>query len=79
MLPAGRTPSGHVAFAPVHVAPLHSLCHHATGAPLAMTTYSGGKDDCELPTSQALLAQIADVLPNATITGDALNCQKKRR
>jgi transposase len=24
MLPSGRTPSGHVAFAPVHVAPLHS-------------------------------------------------------
>lgn len=23
MLPSGRTPSGHVAFAPVHVAPLH--------------------------------------------------------
>ncbi len=24
MLPAGRTPSGHVAFAPVHLAPLDS-------------------------------------------------------
>ncbi len=26
MLPSGRTPSGHVAFAPVHLAPLDSKC-----------------------------------------------------
>lgn len=56
-----------------------TLCHHATGAPLAMATYSGEKGDCELPVSQALLEQTAAVLPNAVVTGDALNCQKKRR
>jgi hypothetical protein len=56
-----------------------TLCHHATGAPLAMATYSGKKDDCELPVAQALLQQVAGVLPNAVVTGDALHCQKKRR
>ena len=55
MLPSGRTPTGHVAFAPVHVAPLHSLCFHATGQPHAQRTYSGKKDDCELPVAQRLL------------------------
>lgn len=56
-----------------------TLCHHATGAPLAMATYSGEKDDCELPVSQTLLGQTAAVLPDAIVTGDALNAQKKRR
>lgn len=56
-----------------------TLCHHATGAPLAMTTYSGEKDDCELPVAQALLKRVAEVLPHAVVTGDALHCQKKRR
>lgn len=56
-----------------------TLCHHATGTPLAMATYSGGKGDCELPVSQTLLEQVADILPNAVVTGDALNTQKKRR
>lgn len=55
-----------------------TLCHHATGAPLAMATYSGGKGDCELPVSQTLLEQVADVLPNSIVTGDALHTQKKR-
>jgi hypothetical protein len=55
-----------------------TLCHHSTGAPLAMATYSGEKNDCELPVAQALLKQTAGILPNATITADALNCQKKR-
>ena len=55
-----------------------TLCHHATGAPLAMATYSGEKDDCELPAAQALLEEAAEVLPHAVITGDALHCQKKR-
>jgi hypothetical protein len=58
---------------------LVTLCHHHTGAPLAMDTYSGKKDDCELPVSQQLLEQAAPVLANAVITGDALNAQKKRR
>lgn len=56
-----------------------TLCHHATGAPLAMATYSGQKDDCELPVAQALLERAAAVLPHAVITGDALHCQKKPR
>ncbi len=40
MLPAGRTPSGHVAFAPVHVAPLHSYSARIdTLAPSALTGF----------------------------------------
>lgn len=58
---------------------LVTLCHHHTGAPLAMRTYSGDKNDCELPVSQILLKQAAPILANAVITGDALNAQKKRR
>jgi hypothetical protein len=56
-----------------------TLCHHATGAPLAMATYSGEKDDCELPVAQSLLEEAADVLPHAVLSGDALHCQKKPR
>lgn len=56
-----------------------TLCHQATGAPLAMATYSGAKDDCEMPAAQSLLREAAEVLPNAVLTGDALHCQKKRR
>jgi hypothetical protein len=58
---------------------LVTLCHHHTGAPLAMRTYSGEKSDCELPVSQTLLKQAAPILANAVITGDALHCQKKPR
>ena len=79
MLPSGRTPTGHAAFAPVHVAPLHSLCFHATGQPHAQRTYSGKKDDCELPVAQRLFdTDAADQLQGALVTGDALNTQKKR-
>jgi hypothetical protein len=56
-----------------------TLCHHRTGAPLAMATYSGAKDDCELPVGQALLEQAAGVLPHAVVTTEALHSQKKRR
>ena len=56
-----------------------TLCHHHTGAPLAMHTYSGEKNDCELPVSQTLLQKAAPVLINAVVTGDALHAQKKRR
>ena len=56
-----------------------TLCHHRTGAPLAMAAYSGAKDDCELPVGQALLKQAAEVLANAVVTTDALHGQKKRR
>jgi hypothetical protein len=55
-----------------------TLCHLRTGAPLAMATYSGAKDDCELPVGQALLKQAAEVLANAVVTTDALHSQKKR-
>lgn len=58
---------------------LVTLCHHHTGAPLAMLTYSGEKNDCELPVSQTLLEQTTPILANAVVTGDALNAQKKRR
>jgi hypothetical protein len=56
-----------------------TLCFHATGQPLAQRTYSGKKDDCELPVAQRLLDKdVADKLPGALVTGDALNNQKKR-
>ena len=55
-----------------------TLCFHATGQPLAQRTYSGKKDDCELPVSQRLLDKVGDQLDGALVTGDALNCQKKR-
>jgi hypothetical protein len=56
-----------------------TLCHQATGAPLAMAAYSGKKDDCEMPVAQKLLREVAEVLPNAVVSGDALHGQKKRR
>lgn len=57
-----------------------TLCFHATGQPLAQRTYSGKKDDCELPVAQRLLDKdAAGQLPGALVTGDALNNQKKRR
>ena len=46
---------------------------------LAQRTYSGKKDDCELPVAQRLLDKdAADQLQGALVTGDALNTQKKR-
>ena len=56
-----------------------TLCFHATGQPLAQRTYSGKKDDCELPVAQRLLDKdAATQLEGALVTGDALNAQKKR-
>ena len=56
-----------------------TLCFHATGQPLAQRTYSGKKDDCELPISQHLLAKnAARQLEGALVTADALHTQKKR-
>jgi hypothetical protein len=56
-----------------------TLCFHATGQPLAQRTYSGKKDDCELPVAQRLLDKdAADQLQGALVTGDALNTQKKQ-
>ena len=39
-------------------------------------TYRGGKDDCELPTTKALLAKEELSLNQAVITNDALGTQK---
>jgi len=55
-----------------------TLCRHEDGRPVLMQSYSGDKQDCELPVAQKLLADHAGVLSNAVITGDALHCQKKR-
>ncbi len=43
-----------------------------------MASYSGEKDDCELPVAQELLKGCAAFMENATITSDALHTQKKR-
>ena len=55
-----------------------TLCKHEDGRPVAMASYSGAKDDCELPVAQKLLQESAPLLENATITSDALHTQKKR-
>ena len=43
-----------------------------------MASYSGAKEDCELPVAQELLKESAAFLENATISSDALHTQKKR-
>ena len=55
-----------------------TLCRHEDGRPVAMESYSGEKDDCELPVAQELLKNSSAILENATITADALHTQKKR-
>jgi hypothetical protein len=55
-----------------------TLCRHEDGRPVAMASYSGKKDDSELPVAQELLKQSGAFLENATITSDALHTQKKR-
>jgi hypothetical protein len=55
-----------------------TLCRHEDGRPVAMASYSGKKDDCELPVAQKLLKQSGETLENSTITSDALHTQKKR-
>ena len=55
-----------------------TLCRHEDGRPVAMGSYSGKKDDSELPIAQELLKQCGEFLENATITSDALHTQKKR-
>ena len=57
-----------------------TLCDHENGRPVAMASYSGEKDDCELPIAQELLKQShrKGILENSTITSDALHTQKKR-
>lgn len=55
-----------------------TLCNHEDGRPVAMASYSGEKDDCELPIAQELISQSSQILENATISSDALHTQKKR-
>jgi len=55
-----------------------TLCRHEDGRPVAMASYSGAKEDCELPIAQKLLEENASSLENATVTSDALHTQKKR-
>ena len=55
-----------------------TICRHEDGRPVAMESYSGAKDDCELPIAQELLKKSGELLENATITSDALHTQKKR-
>ena len=43
-----------------------------------MRTYSGAKNDCELPVSQTLLAEDAPDLTRGVVSADALHAQKKR-
>ncbi|MGL5019115.1 MAG: hypothetical protein ACRDBP_13345 [Luteolibacter sp.] len=50
-----------------------TLCHHATGPP-GHGHLQRGKG--RLRTAQAPLQEIAVVLPNAVVTGDALHRQK---
>ena len=55
-----------------------TLCHSNTGIPLMMQTYSGGKDDCELPVTTKLLGNAELNLKNTVITNDPLTTQKKQ-
>lgn len=55
-----------------------TLCHSSTGIPLMMQTYSGGKDDCELPVTTKLLGNTELNLTNTVTSNDALTTQKKR-
>lgn len=55
-----------------------TICRHEDGRPVAMESYSGAKDDCELPVAQELLGKSSGILENATITSDALHTQKNR-
>lgn len=55
-----------------------TLCRHEDGRPVAMASYSGAKEDCELPIAQKLLESNASSLERAIITSDALHTQKKR-
>ncbi len=55
-----------------------TLCRHEDGRPVAMASYTGAKDDSELPVAQKLLSQSGALLENATVTSDALHTQKKR-
>jgi hypothetical protein len=53
-----------------------TICRHEDGRPAAMASYSGNKDDCELPVARELLRQSGGLLEHSTITSDALHTQK---
>jgi len=55
-----------------------TICRHEDGRPVAMESYSGEKDDCELPIAQELLKKSGAFIENSTITSDALHTQKKQ-
>lgn len=54
-----------------------TLCHHATGAPVAMAIHRGAKDDCEMPDARRLIDAVQPSLAGAILTADSLHCQKK--
>ena len=54
-----------------------TLCLQSTGAPVALRSYSGEKNDSEQPTTRRLLNEDLAELTGALVTGDALNTQKK--
>ena len=71
--PPGGAPAGHVAIAPVYVAPLHSLCCHEDGRPVAMIPATGKKEDSEVSEARALLESPQVCLENALLTADPLH------
>jgi len=80
LLPKSLALDGKSIGAKGHLGGIVTLCFHATGQPLAQRTYSGKKDDCELPVAQRLLDKnAASQLDGALVTADALHTQKKRR
>ena len=54
-----------------------TLCHQATGAPVAMAVHQGAKGDCEMPGARQLLKSVEPSLEGAVLSADALHCQKK--
>ena len=54
-----------------------TLCHHDSGAPVAMAAHHGAKDDCEMPVGRRLLENLKPSLEGAVVTADPLHTQKK--
>lgn len=50
-----------------------TLCRHEDGRPVAMAPASGKKEDCEVPTARALLADANVQLANALVSADPLH------
>jgi hypothetical protein len=66
--PFGVLTSGHVVFAPVHVAPLHSFCRHEDRRPVAVIPANGNKEDYEVGDARAILANPKVRLENMLVT-----------